>query len=84
MGAWKLILPKYVGLFFLFLTIRIDCFFQQKIKGLIIGTDHIPLDGATIYIKNTPIGSVTDLPDAHYFIKTYPGVWTNQKQNAGY
>jgi len=76
MGAWKLILPKYVGLFFLFLTIRMDCFSQQKIKGSIIGTHHIPLDDA--------VGSVTDLPDAHYFIKTYPGVWTNQKQNAGY
>lgn len=74
MRAWKLTNPNNSGLSFLFLTIRIYCFSQQKIKGLVIGTDSMLPDRARIHIKTTPVGRVTDLPAIHSFIKTYPGV----------
>jgi TonB-linked SusC/RagA family outer membrane protein len=66
MGAWKITLPRYVAPLFLFLAIRTDCFSQEKINGLVLGADQMPLVGATIHIKNAKIGTVTD--SAGYFI----------------
>lgn len=61
----NIMIKKIIIFFVLLVLLPLSIFSQTQVKGTITSNEGEPLIGATIMVKNTTTGSVTDL-DGHY------------------
>ncbi|WP_276501247.1 SusC/RagA family TonB-linked outer membrane protein [Terrimonas pollutisoli] len=60
--AKNLLHPSFTGLFLLLLSFLLNygfAFSQKKISGLVLDADHQPVDGATIAVKGSNVGTLS-------------------------